>query len=374
MKQTLLVKLLPTLEQANALSETMEAFNNACNELAEVAFEHRTANKVKLQKLAYYNVRRKYGLSAQLTIRAISKVAEAYKRDKKTKPTFRKDGAIVYDQRILSWKGVDRVSILTLKGRELIPVKYGAYQAEKLNRIRGQADLILRNGVFYLAVVVDVPEPPTYNPKDWLGVDLGIKNIATDSDGQVWSGNKVNGIRKRHAKLRAKLQNIGTKSAKRLLRKRAGKESRFARNVNHIISKKLVAKAKGTERGIALEDLTGIHSRITVRKHQRRTQHSWSFYQLRQFIEYKAKLAGVPVRLVDPRNTSRTCPNCGYTAKTNRKGESFHCGKCGFVGFADHVAAENIRRVAVNQPNVSGDFLSHFDYLRDKPMNLFMGS
>jgi len=99
-------------------------------------------------------------------------VAEAYKRDKKIKPTFRKDGAIVYDQRILSWKGIDRVSITTLKGREIIPVKYGIYQAERLDRIRGQADLIVRDGIFYLGVVVDVPEPPVYDAKEWLGVDL----------------------------------------------------------------------------------------------------------------------------------------------------------------------------------------------------------
>jgi len=366
MKQTLLVKLLPTSEQVKALSETMETFNSACNEIAEVAFEHRTANKVKLQKLIYYNVRHRYGLSAQLTIRAISKVAEVYKRDKKTKPTFRKDGAIVFDQRILSWKGVDRVSILTLKGREIIPVKYGVYQAQRLNRVKGQADLILRNGVFYLAVVVDIPEPPTYNAEEWLGIDLGIKNIAMDSDGQVWSGNQLNGIRKRHAKLRAKLQSIGTKSAKRLLKKRSRKESRFAKDVNHVISKLLVAKAKDTKRGIALEDLGGIRSRITVNgKRQRRIQHSWSFHQLRKFVEYKARLNGVPIRLVDPRNTSRTCPNCQAVAKENRKEEHFQCVHCGYTGFADHIAAVNIGRAAVNQPYV----LSHSFQPQDKPMN-----
>ena len=370
MKQTLLVKLLPTSEQTKALFETMETFNNACDEIAKVAFEQRTANKVKLQKLVYYNIRRKYGLSAQLTVRAISKVAEAYKRDKKTKPTFRKDGAIVYDQRILSWKGIDRVSITTLKGRELIPVKYGIYQAERLDRIRGQADLIIRDDIFYLGVVVDVPEPPVYNAKEWLGVDLGVKNIATDSDGQAWSGNKVNGMRKRHAKLRAKLQSKGTNSAKRLLKKRTRKESRFAKDINHCISKILVAKAKDTERGIALEDLTGIRSRITVRKPQRRTQHSWSFHQLRMFIEYKAKLAGVPVVFVDPRNTSRTCPNCGAIDKRNRSGEKFQCIFCGCVGFADYIAAINIGRVAVNQPDV----LRHSFQPQDKPSNLFEGS
>lgn len=371
MKQTLLVKLLPTSEQAKGLSETMETFNHACNEIAGIAFEQRTANKVKLQKLVYYNIRRKYGLSAQLTIRAISKVAEAYKRDKKTKPTFRKDGAIVYDQRILSWKGIDRVSITTLKGRETIPVKYGIYQAERLNRIRGQADLIVRDAIFYLGVVVDVPEPPVYDAKEWLGVDLGVRNIAVDSDGQAWSGNQVNGMRKRHAKLRAKLQSIGTNSAKRLLKKRARKESRFAKDVNHVISKRVVAKAKDTDRGIALEDLTGIRSRITVvRKRQRRTQHSWSFHQLRRFIEYKATLSGVPIRLVDPRNTSRTCPNCSVIDKRNRYGEKFQCVHCGFVGFADYIAAVNIGRVVVNQPYV----LRHSFQPQDKPSNLFEGS
>ncbi|MER3403304.1 MAG: transposase, partial [Armatimonadota bacterium] len=230
----------------------------------------RTANKVRLQKLVYYEIRERFGLSAQMTVRAISKVAEAYKRDRSKKPSFRPHGAIIYDQRVLSWKGVDRVSILTLRGRQLIPVIFGGYQAARLKRIRGQADLIYRDGIFYLAVVVDVPEPPSGNPEDWLGVDLGIVNIATDSDGAAYSGGHLNGLRKRHAKLRARLQAKGTKSAKRLLKKRRRKERRFARDANHRIAKALVAKAKGTVRGIALEDLKGIRERITVRKAQRR--------------------------------------------------------------------------------------------------------
>ena len=49
--------------------------------------------------------------------------------------------------------------------------------------LRGQADLIYRNRVFYLIAVVDVPEAPQYDAKETLGVDLGIQNLATDSDG-----------------------------------------------------------------------------------------------------------------------------------------------------------------------------------------------
>ena len=347
MNLTLMVKLQPTEEQARVLLETMERFNTACDAIAEVAFREKTANKIRLQKVVYAEVRSQFGLSAQMTVRAISKVCEAYKRDRKIQPKFKPRGSVPYDQRNMSWKGVDRVSLLTLHGREIIPFVFGRYQEQRLKNVRGQVELIYRDGTFFLAAVVDVPEPPPDKPEDWLGVDLGIKNIAADSDGQTYSGGKVNGLRGRYARLRAQLQSKGTKSAKRLLKKRRRKESRFAADVNHTISKRLVAKAKGTGRGIALEDLQGIRDRTTVKKAQRRTHHSWSFHQLRSFVQYKAVLAGVPVVLVDPRNTSRTCPECGTIDKKNRPTrDHFCCVSCGHAGPADSIAAVNIRRRA----------------------------
>ncbi len=289
-------------------------------------------------------------------MRAISQAAEAYKRDKHIQSPFRPHGAIVDDPRVLSWKGVDRVSILTLAGRQIIPVVMDSYHRARMDRIRGQADLIVRDGQFFLAVVVDVPEPPPLHPDDWLGVDLGIVNLAAASDGTTYSGNPVNGLRKCHAKLRQRLQKKGTKSAKRLLKKRRRKEHRVATDVNHRIAKQLVAKAPGTRRGIALENLQGIRDRITVRRAQRRHQHSWAFDQLRALIVYKAKLAGVPVASVDPRNTSRTCPQCALIDKRNRPNQaSFRCIGCGFAGPADTLAAGNIaRRAAVNPPHAAG--------------------
>jgi IS605 OrfB family transposase len=212
-----------------------------------------------------------------------------------------------------------------------------------------------RDGLFYLAVGVEVPEPPPLPPDDWLGVDLGIVHIEADSDGQTYSGGHLNGLRRRHAKLRHRLQNTGTKSAKRLLKKRRRKESRFAADVNHRIAKQLVTKAQDTRRGIALDDLRGIRDRITVHKAQRRRHHSWAFYQLRSCMVYKAKLAGVPVALVDPRNTSRTCPRCGLIDQRNRPAQaSFRCIGCDFAGPADTIAAINMgRRAAVNQPDAA---------------------
>jgi hypothetical protein len=101
--------------------------------------------------------------SPQFTVRAISKVAEAYKRDKSIKPEFRPDGAIVYDQRILTWKGLEAVSLTTLAGRQLVPVRIGDYQKARMDRVRGQADLILVKGIFYLCVVVEVAEETPYD-------------------------------------------------------------------------------------------------------------------------------------------------------------------------------------------------------------------
>jgi IS605 OrfB family transposase len=157
--------------------------------------------------------------------------------------------------------------------------------------------------------------------------------------------------------LRRKLQKKGTKSAKRRLKKLAGKERRFATWVNHTISKRIVAKAQCTKRAIALEDLQGIRERVKARKPQRATLHSWSFAQLRAFVSYKAQRAGVSVFLVDPRNTSRTCPACGCIDKANRPNQStFLCRSCGYSGLADHIAARNIAFRAgliVNQPHAS---------------------
>lgn len=347
MHLTMQLKLLPTPEQAGSMLRMMERFNAACDALAALAFANRCANKVELQKLAYHDIRRDFGLGAQMTVRAIAKVVEVYKRDKSVQPTFRPHGAIVYDQRILSWKGADRVSVLTNDGRQIMPWVCGAYQRAMLDRARGQADLIHRDGMFFLYVTIDVGDVPEGDPAEYLGVDLGHKNIAADSDGDTFSGALNASLRRRHARLRRNLQRKGTKSAKRLLRHRKAKEARFATDLNHRISKEIVRKAKDTGRGIAIEDLTHIRERTTVRKPQRRAHHSWAFAQLRSFLTYKAALAGVPLLAVDPRNTSRECPCCDLIDKRNRPDRNtFRCIECGHAGPADTTAAIAIGRRA----------------------------
>jgi putative transposase len=357
MKQTMLLKLAPTEEQQHALLETMHAFNEAANYVASIAFAEKTADKFSLQKLVYGELRTTYKLAAQLAIRCISKASEAYKRDKSIQPTFRPEGAIVYDERVMSFKGLTHVSLLTLSGRVLVPFLIGSYQEARMGAIKGQADLLYRNGTFYLAVTLEVPTPTPDEVTDTLGVDLGIVNLATDSTGETFSGEAVEKNRKRHHALRGRLQKRGTKSAKRHLKKLSGREARFRKNTNHVISKRIVQKAQANQQAIAIEELRHIRTRTEARlRHSQRARHSsWSFGQLRQFLSYKAALAGVPLHAVDPRNTSRTCSVCGHCAKENRKSQaSFLCQACGHSDNADRNAAINISRASVMEPIVAG--------------------
>jgi putative transposase len=352
MKLTLQTKLVPTPEQHAALLTTMERFNAACAYMAGIAFAAHCTSKFDLQKLVYYDVRDRFKLSAQMTIRAIAKVVECYKRDPSKQVTFRPHGAMTYDERLCSFPSVDRVSLLTLAGREVMPFVYGTYQAARIDRKRGQADLVYRKGIFYLLVTIDIPEPDPAEASEYIGVDLGIQNIAATSDGEMVQGNHINNVRARFSRLRTKLQKKNTKSSKRLLRKRSGRERRFATDTNHCISKRLVKTAQDTTRGIALEDLQGIRERVTVRKRQRRVLHTWSFGQLRQFIEYKAQRDGVQVVAVDAHYTSQECSQCGHIAKANRPSQKvFKCVACGFSCHADTNAAIVIsRRAAVKRP------------------------
>jgi IS605 OrfB family transposase len=360
MRLTATVKLNTTPEQHEQLKQTLLIANSACNYISEQAWQNQVFSQFSLHKLLYNSVRQKYPISAQLAVRCIGKVADSYKLDKKTQRVFNSLGAIPYDDRILTWRTDKQfVNIRTIDNRIKIPYSCGELQKHYLQFQQGESDLVFYKNEFYLYTTCNIPDQELLEPNDIIGIDLGIVNIAVSSDKQIFSGNVINAVRARYRKIRQKLQKKNTKSAKKLLKKRSRKEHNFAKNVNHIISKQIVAMAKDTNRAIALEDLTGIGSRTTVmRKSQRATHSSWSFYQLRQFIEYKAKMLGIPVFFVNPRNTSRTCPSCGCIDKKNRKTqELFKCITCGFSELADYTASLNIKaRASVNMPYASNCF------------------
>jgi putative transposase len=354
MKLTIQLRVLPDADQRVTLLTTMTRFNEAATFAAKAGFEAGVFAQPSIHKLAYREIRDRFGLSAQMAVRAIGKAVECFKRDKKACPVFKPLGAVTYDQRILGFKGVDRVSLWTMTGRMVLPIAYGEYQGERFDRIKGQCDLVYRGGEFYLFATVDVPEGSPIEVKDFLGVDLGIANIATDSDGNQHSGKPVERVRRKHNLQRKRLGKRNTRGAKKKAKRVAGKEARFRRHENHVISKAIVGLAKDTSRGIAVEDLGGIRERLPVwSKESRNRLSGWSFAQLVDFLSYKAQLAGVPLVKVDPRNTSRTCAECGHCEKDNRKSQAkFLCLGCGHTANADQNAAENISALAASKPAI----------------------
>jgi IS605 OrfB family transposase len=191
-----------------------------------------------------------------------------------------------------------------------------------------------------------------------LGIDRGIVNIAVCSNNIFFNAKNTKSVRGKYAYLRKKLQSKGTKSTKRLLKKISRKERRFVTDINHCISKTIVNFPYDI---IALEDLTSIRVQQRKGKDFNRMLNSWSFYQLAQFLEYKAEAIGKQIVYVDPRFSSQKCSKCGDIRKENRKGSSYRCKGCGFQIHADLNASRNIAqagisclsRVSVNNPNVT---------------------
>lgn len=371
MKLVVSVRLLPDCDAAELLRETLERCNAACNSLADCAVSAGVRRQFDLHRLGYAKLRESFGLSAQATVRCIGKVADSFKvGDRRTVRHFRRHAAQPFDERIFRFlPGQDVVSIWTIAGRQKIPFKCAEHQRAALARAKGQVDLCFVRGKWMLAATVDSDETPLIAIKDAHGVDLGIVNIAVRDDGKTYSGNQIEVARRRHHSRRRALQKVGTRSAKRALRRASGKQARFQRHTNHVISKAVVADAERDRSFVVLEDLGGIRDRVKVKRHQRARQANWGFAELRELIEYKAALKGVPVVFVDPRNTSRQCPCCGLIDKRNRPNRNtFQCIGCGFAGPADHIAACNIRRrgwqqarsmVMALQGSRRGDVLSH---------------
>jgi IS605 OrfB family transposase len=329
------VKLLPSPAQAAALAATLHACNEAADYASRVAFDRKAFSRNDVQKLVYGDLK-SAGLGAQAAVRTVKKVVDTYSTLRanlragnltakgrvkaESKPVrFRSEAAQPFDDRMLSWQhDAGTVSIWTVAGR-LKHVGFAGHpdHLKTLTQHRqGETDLVLRDGKWLLLATCEIPDPEVFEPVDWIGVDRGIVNLATTSDGLNFQGRRLSRYRRWQAR-------------------------------------------KRTARGIALENLDGIRERVRPRRDQRATHSSWPFRQLGQIISYKARRAGVPVIEVDARYTSQMCPRCGHTARNNRSTrDRFSCRRCGLAGPADHVAGINVRRrarsawVLVNMPQL----------------------
>lgn len=373
MERTIIVRL-ETDEQTPNLRRTLKEHTDCFNVVARIGFESKCSNSVELHKKTYYTLRARYpDLPAQLvcaarvkaseTVRSaltwerkhalqFSKLVVKAKRLGKDAPAFKpikvpqsKSASIRYDQRSyrVNWES-RTVSLATVAGRIevgfTVPKNAIHYIGSKVR----SADLCFRNGYFYLHIVISIPAPTVKLSQEVMGIDLGLNHPAVTSNGSFLGERRWKEQERRRFRLRRQLQAKGTRSAKRHLKKLAGKQFRQRRNHDHVLSKRITQNARPGST-IVLENLTNIRENIRHKKGEgQRRIHSWSFAQLLSYIAYKAEARGIKVVTVDPRHTSQTCSRCQHISRSNRRSQNlFLCQKCGYSLNADLNASKNIR-------------------------------
>lgn len=365
MQRTIRIQLQPDAETALVLAHTIEQYTWSFNAVCSHGWKYHLSSGAELHKATYYDHRTITKLPAQLVCAARVKATEALRavrarQRKKEVVTVPKSKfcAIRYDARSYTvWFDRHELTLLTLNGRVKLPFQLAQFYKQYLSWTRTSADLVRdRKGRWWLHVVMETATPVVVPTEETIGVDLGINNPATDNLDNFYGEKHWKNIEDRTFELRRRLQSKGTKSAKRRLQEISGRQKRFRRDCDHVLSKRLVQSVK-TGATIAFEDLTNIRGRVKVKKAQRRRLHGWSFAQFQTFVSYKAEGLGIEVGFVDPRYTSQKCSQCKHIERGNRPEQSkFKCKKCGFESHADLNAAINIRsdflkrRASVNMP------------------------
>ncbi len=382
MQRTIRLKLTPSVAQAVNLAETSRQFTAVFNAVCAVGWEQQITNGVKLHHATYYPLKADYpALVSDLLIAARVKATEALKSAFALQKKGRKVGVPISDAcpprynlhtYKVDWES-QTVRMSMIGGRQTIRFEVPDEGAAYAGYPTDSADLLFLHGRWWLHVVVTIPAPDLAPTDQVVGVDLGIVRPAVTSNNRFLGKRAWKAVEGKLFHLKRALQKKATKSAKRHLKRVRGKQARFRRNTDHILSKQIVAAIEpgGT---IVLENLTGIRKRTTIRKRTEtsRRVHSWSFAQLKSFIEYKAEERGCMVVAVDPRHTSQMCSCCGHTVRNNRRSRGrFVCHVCGFELHADLNAARNIAAkyhalsgisgeggLIVNQPIVSSPIRS----------------
>jgi IS605 OrfB family transposase len=248
----------------------------------------------------------------------------------------------------MTYKPNDIVSLWAIGGRIKIP--FVCHNRNYIPYIKGEADLVYKKGKFYLFQTVDVPEEDIEDVEEFIGVDMGLIEIAALSNGKSFNSKKLNDYREKRQKVRSSLQSKGTKGSKKVLKRLSGKERTTSTIINHTISKQIVQLAKSEGKGVAIEDLKGIRFSANKKGKKFRTRvGKWNFNQLRSFLAYKCLLNGVKLIDVPPAYTSKMCHNCLHIG--NRQGKKFTCNNCNSVFDADENAAKNIALLGTNYVN-----------------------
>lgn len=381
-----------TIEQQNDLKRMQEQYRKACNFVSEYVFNHDfVLNSFALSNSLYHTVRSEFGLKAQLASSVFKTVTARYKTVQthlRQKPYRYKDenGGWQSVYKDLNWlqkpikfsrpqadlvRGRDyqfindgeQLSLQTLGKRIKCNFTTKGFENILSNGWKlGTAKVLKLKGKWYLHISAtkDVDDFTKDNVQHVVGIDRGLRFLATTFDEKdktaFYSGKQILAKRKHFKAKRAELQSVGTKSAKRKLKHLSQKENRWMSDVNHQISKTLIDKY-GANTLFILEDLTG----ISFERQNQDDINSWAFYQLEQFLTYKAHLNKSKVLKVSAKYTSQRCPKCGSIKKRNRNHQlhEYHCDSCGYTSNDDRLGAMNIQ--SLGKQFISGQDNPHYE-------------
>jgi putative transposase len=355
-RRTAITRLSVDDEQRALLERTITEWKRGCQTATDMAWNKCNA-KSDVQPLAYDAVREQTDLGSQHAILATHQAAQAITgcierraKDKKvSKPTFTAP-TVKYDTRTMTLFDDDTVSLSTTERRVRCPLALpdsdDGYQRQYLTSNKWsvtESTLTTRNGEYFLHIgfrrYKNDTERNTAEDGTVLGVDFGIENLAVTSTASFFSGRELTHHLREFEKVRAGLQQTGTRSAHRTLEQSNGRELRYIRDVLHRTSNAIIAEARRYECDvIAFEDLTHIRDRTGAS-----WGHKWAFRTLYEQVEYKAEAVGITVKQVGSTYTSKRCAECGFTADENRPTRNdFRCQKCDSEANADYNAAKNI--------------------------------
>lgn len=363
------VRLYTNKDQYKSLLNSLLCFNKICNYISNQSFIHgNVKNKTILHKITYNLTRENLKeADSQVTIRAISRVADSYKvsvpiqeilnkkriikglKPKEIKPNYFKPiASMELDKWTMRFLQINKLSLWSPDGRIHVDYSIPDYFKSRFNKDKiKMAKLVLQNGKFWLHCSIEENEPELQDHIGFLGIDQGQVYLVSDSEGEQYEGKTLQKISNKYKTRRESLQKSKkakkTRAKARAWKKLSKKESRFRQDVNHQISKRIVQKAKNLKQCIVLEDLNDFFEDIKVRRENKFMRKSWAFAQLIFYIQYKALREGIRCILVNPAYTSQQCYNCRYCDSKNRKSQSiFECIKCGYINNADINAALNI--------------------------------
>ncbi len=352
MQRTVKIKLRKDNDLVNTISEYSKIKQYIC----DLGLKKKTYNKNKLHKWTYKKLRKLHPNMPSAILQTSRDVAsETLKRTKLNKKIKGKEySAMRLDKRNLRVNMEHNlISISSIAGRKKINFKDNPMTLKYKDWSAIAGTLCFKNNNLYLNLVLEKENPKinlkNIKPKDFIGLDRGIKNIVVGSNNQFFTSSHLRKIKGKYQHLRSMLQSKGTKSALRKLKRTAGKERRFVSDTNHCLAKKL---ANSDFKAFAIENLKKISNSNKGRRFNKKLG-NWSFRQFETYLNYNLEALGKILIRVNPKYTSQMCSksDCNHREKSNRNGSIFKCKKCGYELHSDLNASHNIVKLGISEFN-----------------------